>query len=75
MAVLLLAGMKKTNILDDRNALITDFGTATLPIYSTEPAKEGVGLSARSAIEDFFDLFMFDILWQSFAWITLVLLI
>ena len=43
----------KTNLLDDRGAFITKFFTANPPIYSTEPVKGGVGLSARIAIEDF----------------------
>ena len=51
----------KTNLLDDGEAFITEFGTTTPPIYSTEPVKEGVGLSAWSAIEDFFACCMFDI--------------
>ena len=51
----------KTNLLDDRYAFITEFGTASTPIYSTEPVKEGVGLSERSAIEDFSARCMFDI--------------
>ena len=51
----------KTNLLDDRGAFITEFDTATPHIYSTEPAKEGVGFSARSAIEDFYARCMFDI--------------
>ena len=51
----------KTNLLNDRYALITDFGTATPPIYITDPVKEGVVLSARSAIEDYSALYMFDI--------------
>ena len=51
----------KTNLLDDRDAFITVFGTDKQPIYSTEPVKEGVGLSARSAIENFSARCMFDI--------------
>ena len=51
----------KTNLLNDRYALITDFGTATPPIYITDPVKEGVVLSARSAIEDYSARCMFDI--------------
>ena len=43
----------KTNLLGDRDALITGFGTDSPSIYSTEPVKEVVGLSARSVIEDF----------------------
>ena len=38
-----------------------EFGTPNPPIYSTKPVKEGVGLSARSAIEDFSARCMFDI--------------
>ena len=51
----------KTNLLDDRGAFITKFVTANPPIYSTEPVKGGVGLSARIAIEDFSARCMFDI--------------
>ena len=51
----------KTNVLDDRDASITGFGTATQPIYSKEIVKEGALLSARSAIEDFSVRCMFDI--------------
>ena len=29
----------KTNLLDDRDTFITEFGADTPPIYSTEPAK------------------------------------
>ena len=29
----------ETNLLDDKDAFITEFGTATPPIYSTEPVK------------------------------------
>ena len=51
----------KTNLLDDRGAFITEFGTATPHIYSTEPVKEGVGLSAKITIEGFFDHCIFYI--------------
>ena len=50
----------KTNFLDDRDAFM-EFGTATPPIYSTEPVKEGVLLSAWSVIEDFSACYIFYI--------------
>ena len=57
--VIILYG--KTNLLDDWDAFITELVTATPPSYSTEPVKEGVGLSARKIIEDFSARCMFDI--------------
>ena len=59
---IVISWYRKTNLLDDRGAFITEFGTATPPIYSTEPVKEGVGLSASSEIEDFSARCMFDII-------------
>ena len=51
----------KTNLLDDRDAFVTEFGTAIPYIYSTETLKEGMVLSTRSAIEYFSACCMFDV--------------
>ena len=65
----------KTNLLNDRYTFITDFGTATPPIYITDPVKEGVVLSARSAIEDYLPVACLIFPWRFFTWITSLLMI
>ena len=58
---IVISWYRKTNLLDDGDSFITEFVTANPPIYSMEPVKEGVELSARSVIKDFSARCIFDI--------------
>ena len=62
MEAFLLAGTEKRISLMIVTHSLRSLANATPPIYSTEPVKEGVGLSASSEIEDFSARCMFDII-------------
>ena len=73
--IIVISWYGKTNLLDDRDTFFTEVVSDTPPIYSTEPLKEGVGLSARTATEDFLPVARLIFLCMSFAWIMSVLMI